>query len=200
MKPKIMLLSGKQGSGKTTTMNEFMKVCEENGVTAINVIFADTIYKIHDFAMDLLKQRGVERNIVKDGKLLQLLGTEWGRTTLGEDIWVRCLMGEIENLSKKYQDNPRTVFIVSDCRFKNEFDGVPGAFKVRLDASTEVRKARCSQWRENDTHISETDLDGYALEGKFDCYLDTENFSIETCVSQLISQFEDWIQEQAGKL
>jgi dephospho-CoA kinase len=189
MKTKIILLSGQQGSGKTTLMNALKRYFTAMGTRTQDVIFADTIYKIHDYAINLLEQRGVKRDIVKDGKLLQLLGTEWGRETLGEDIWVRCLMGEIERLQRVTGD-ANTVFIVSDCRFENEFDGVPGAFKVRLEASREVRKARCSQWRENDTHRSEIDLNKYAREGKFDCYVDTE-LDLDRSVREILMRFNE---------
>ena len=198
---RIIILSGKQGSGKTTIMEKLMEEARESGVFCKNVILADTIYKIHDFAIDLLKQRGIERNIVKDGKLLQLLGTEWGRTTLGEDVWVKCLMGQIEGIEEARRvslDRSYALYIISDCRFKNEFDGIEG-YKVRLEASTECRKARCSQWRDNDTHISETDLDEYAAAGKFDLTVDTENNEIQSCVDQITKAFNEWFKEDVKK-
>jgi tRNA A37 threonylcarbamoyladenosine biosynthesis protein TsaE len=172
----IILISGKQGSGKTTLMNHVSAELRQMGLLPCPVIFAQTIYDIHDFALEVLRQRGVDRpGLVKDGKLLQMLGTEWGRN-IDENIWVKTLLGEIEmkrtNRTTTY--SPKPVFIISDCRFRNEFDGVPGALTVRLEASTEVRKERCSAWRDNDTHPSEIDLDGYAREGKFHLYLDTE--------------------------
>lgn len=184
----IVLLSGKQGSGKTTLMNEVKKVLEGGGYDVRNVIFADTIYKIHDFAISLLSARGVERDIVKDGFLLQFLGTEWGRKTIDENIWVRCLLGEIQSIRNLHPES-KLAFIVSDCRFVNEFDGVEGALKIRLEASRELRKARCSQWRENDVHISETDLDRYATEGMFDLYVDTER-DLERSVTQIVQAIE----------
>lgn len=198
MTHKVLLLSGKQGSGKTTIMEELKKRALEQGIVAKNVIFADTIYRIHDFAIDLLKQRGIERDIVKDGKLLQLLGTEWGRYTVNENIWVDCLKGQIAQLEQEYKSTHKTdgncsprLYIVSDCRFKNEFDGID-AFKVRLEASREVRKERCSQWRDTDTHPSETDLDEYAVAGKFHCYVDTEG-DFEKSVSHITRCFDNWV-------
>lgn len=186
----IILLSGKQGSGKTTLMQALMTtLMYGHGKKVYPVIFADTIYKIHDYALALLEQRAVKRDIVKDGKLLQLLGTEWGRA-IDQDIWVKCLNGQMENILKETNSDPNDViFLVSDCRFKNEFDGVDG-FKVRLEADKETRKKRCSQWRDNDTHPSEIDLDEYAAQGKFDCYVDTTK-SIEWCAKHIIDCMTD---------
>jgi dephospho-CoA kinase len=192
MKELIILISGKMGSGKTTLMKELTYQFEDKGYFVYPVIFADTIYKIHDFAINLLKERGIERDLVKDGKLLQLLGTEWGRQSVSENIWVQCLEGEIESIRKRHPSEDKLVFLVSDCRFKNEFDGLPTAFKVRLEASKEARKERCSQWRENDTHQSEIDLDGYAANGAFDCYLDTEETKFDV-IQNLKKGLAEWL-------
>jgi energy-coupling factor transporter ATP-binding protein EcfA2 len=193
---KIILISGPQGSGKTTLMDSLKEEFEKEGVCPINVIFADTIYKIHDFAINLLKERGISRNLVKDGKLLQLLGTEWGRQTVDENIWVKCLLGEIASIKKLTGDIHPIVFLVSDCRFRNEFDGLPNAFSIRLEASREIRKERCSQWRDNDTHPSEIDLDGYAREGKFNMYLDTEK---DKTVGKVMNCFKMWSSDNSIK-
>jgi energy-coupling factor transporter ATP-binding protein EcfA2 len=172
MNKDVIVLSGPQGSGKTTIMQ---KLCESvpAETLAFNLIFADTIYGIHNYAYELLKERGVTPppGFVKDGKLLQFLGTEWGRNTFGENVWVNCLLGQMEVI-RGCRPGEKNLFIISDCRFRNEFDGVDG-FKVRLEAPKELRKARCSQWRENDAHPSEVDLNGYAAEGRFHCYVDT---------------------------
>jgi hypothetical protein len=176
MRNEIILLSGKQGSGKTTLMEGLSDKAQSAGWKVEKLIFADTIYRIHDFALALLEERGIKRDIKKDGRLLQLLGTEWGRNTIENDIWVKALQGQIQNIINLENSSDR-LFIVSDCRFRNEFDGVPGAFKVRLECDRDIRKERCSQWREDENHISETDLDKYSEEGKFDCYVNTESLT-----------------------
>ena len=170
MKHKIIMISGKQGSGKTSICNQLLLMAARKNLTGHHMIFADTIYLIHDYARELLRFRGVPRPD-KDGKLLQLLGTEWGRTLIGEDVWIDCLRGAINNIAPVPKDSH--LFVISDCRFRNEFDGVD-AFKVRLEASEEVRKARTHGWRDTTTHISETDLDAYAAEGKFDLVINTD--------------------------
>lgn len=188
----IILLSGKQGSGKSTIMHELGKKAQSSKMKVHTPIFADTIYMIHNYAIGLLEKRGIKRDLVKDGKLLQLLGTEWGRDSIDSDIWVKCLLGQVVEIKERSGEDDENLFIVSDCRFKNEFkiQGVP-AFKVRLEASKEVRKARCSQWRENDTHPSEVDLDGYARDGLFDCYVDTEG-DLQNSVNHIVKCCNEW--------
>lgn len=183
-KHDIIMLSAKQGGGKTTLMNEIMRAASRAGRVPHNLIFAQTIYDIHNFALKTLEWRGIKRDIVKDGPLLQMLGTEWGRNTIDPDIWVKCLQGEMRNISGE-TGNPKHLFIISDCRFENEFDGVD-AFKVRLEASRDTRYGRCSQWRYNEDHVSETSLDDYARQGKFDCYVDTEK-DLASCVNQILT-------------
>jgi len=50
-------------------------------------------------------------------ELLQIVGTEAFRNGLGKDIWVNLLFSSIENYSED-------IFIISDCRFKNEVEAI----------------------------------------------------------------------------
>ncbi len=170
MKHNIIMISGKQGSGKSTIMDNLIKLSIFKGMNAMDVRFAETIYNIHDYIRETLRFRGIERPD-KDGRLLQLLGTEWGRDTIHPDIWVHALLGYIRNVAPVPKENQ--LFVISDCRFRNEFDLVD-AFRVRLECDRDVRKQRCDGWRDTDTHISETDLDQYSAEGKFDLTINTE--------------------------
>lgn len=171
MKHNIIMISGKQGSGKSTIMDAVIKLANFRGMSAMDVRFAETIYNIHDYIRETLRFRGIERPD-KDGRLLQLLGTEWGRETIHPDIWVRALLGYINNVAPVPKANQ--LFVISDCRFRNEFDLIE-AFKVRLEANKDIRKGRCEGWRDTDSHISETDLDDYSAEGKFDLTINTES-------------------------
>lgn len=189
MKHKIMMISGKQGSGKTTLQNAIRQHMERAfNVKTHEIRFAQTIYDIHNYARELLRFRGVARPD-KDGAFLQMLGTEWGRSQIDPDIWVKCALGEIANIAPQPKED--TLFIVSDCRFQNEFNGVD-SFKVRLEASRDVRRARCDGWRENDEHPSEVDLDGFAREGYFNCYVDTE-MPLQTSVSHIMKRFDEFM-------
>lgn len=193
MKPIVVLISGKQGSGKTTTINGIVSALSERFMGKFHIRtanFADTIYQIHDFARGQLAMLGVPVDLnKKDGKLLQLLGTEWGRNTLDEDVWVNCLKGRILNISNAISEKDsltQQLFLVGDCRFKNELSVFSESFKVRLECDREVRKARCSSWRDNDTHQSEIDLDN--CEDKFDLLIDSGKYGINHCVELIVAQ------------
>lgn len=198
---KILILSGPQGSGKTTLQQRITEkwyARHHRGTTIVN--FADPIRKMADACNFILKDYGwPDRGMVKDGPLMQLLGTEWGRGTIDNNIWVKLLRQRIERAGSlaEFTNHPTKedqLAIIGDCRFPNEFDAFPDALRVRLSCPENVRKARCEMWRDNTTHASEIALDEYDITRKFDMYLDTELTSIEGCVSLMTVALEkgDW--------
>lgn len=50
---------------------------------------------------------------------MQTIGTEWGRETIHQDIWVNCVHLEIERLYQARVSNP-VVIVIDDLRFPNE--------------------------------------------------------------------------------
>jgi hypothetical protein len=195
---KIVMLSGKQGAGKSTISDalkeKWFELDHKNKVKQMK--FADVIYEMHDAIIAILEKYLPPRNLIKDGPLLQLLGTEWGRKTLGPDVWVDVLKARL-SLIPNYE-NDYSLVIIDDCRFENEFDAVPEALRVRLRAEEGERKKRCSMWRENTNHPSETGLDDYAIKGLFDVYLNTDSETVEHCVSVIFDQIykNSWIDKR----
>ncbi len=179
MENQIVLIRGAQGAGKTTLAHAIAAEIRntKRGWFPSQQIFAGTIYEIHDFARGRLIDLGIPLDPnVKIGKLLQLLGTEFGRETLGENIWVDVLRNKIEKEAEMKKGMfSKIVFIISDCRFPNEFDGFPEALRINLEASEQVRKDRIGPaWRANTSHPSEIALNGYAEKGLFDMTFRTD--------------------------
>jgi AAA domain-containing protein len=178
-KPQILLISGQQGSGKTTTTNLVSELMFQAKWNYRSFKFASPLYAMHDAVRNIALEYGIPMP-EKDGPLLQMLGTEWGRNHYGQNIWVEICRKNIDSVldiwtrNDQAQKQQGSCAIIDDCRFPNEFDGFPDAFKVRLQCREEVRKQRTHAWRENTGHLSETALDGYDADGKFDLYIDTE--------------------------
>lgn len=192
------MLSGKQGSGKTSVQKALQIAFQQrkNG-RAIQVNFADVLYEMHDKVLQTLHQYVPDRGLAKDGPLLQLLGTEWGRNTLGENIWVEILQKKIEQLATQNSHYDNLLFIIGDCRFMNEFQTFESALRVRLSCPVEIRRERCSMWREGN-HISENNLDDVATAGEFDLKLNTDVTSINGCVDLILAQLDKncWMEKR----
>jgi deoxyadenosine/deoxycytidine kinase len=187
-KPRLIVISGKQGSGKTTlaralqaAINRRNESKRRGHASAIISKFAAPLYTLHDEIYSLLERYDVKRPAVKDGELLQLLGTQWGRSVLGEDIWARICRQEAEqNLAAGYN------VIIDDLRFKNELETFIDAFKVRLECPREMRKKRCEAWREDESHPSETDLDSELR--RFDLVIPTDMIATPYAVKLIYTQ------------
>lgn len=201
-KTVIVLLSGKQGSGKSTLARNLVEAYNERKKNweAFEFKFAGAIYDMHDQCLSFLRSYGIDAP-KKDGKLLQLLGTDWGRMTYGPDIWVNVMKGivaECEEDRKRLGFATNLLLVISDCRFQNEFDAFPDALRVRLQAGEEIRRGRAESWREATNHASEIDLDGYAGQGLFDLYLDSETLKPAWCTDLTAAQIDkgNWVERR----
>lgn len=172
MNTLIVMLSGKQGSGKTTTAQALRDKWISEGIPVINYKFAQPLYEMHDVIYMVAKDYGIEIPPAgKDKTLLQLLGTEWGRNTRGKNVWVRCAQRKIDKMTEQVRAAGQFhIVIIDDLRFKNELD-MADAVRIRIECPRDVRFKRCSTWRDNENHASEIDLDDSL--SKFDLVVDT---------------------------
>jgi len=181
---KVILISGKQGSGKTTLAQGLLE--HFTSIHSEVIKFADPLYELHDLINNKFREWGVERPR-KDGALLQWLGTDFGRKQIDEHLWVKIALKKV-NQAVAIRKN----VILDDCRFENEFDPFSrsGALTVRLDCPKEIRKSRCDHWREDDNHPSEVGLDEYAGLGKFFLYFNTEKQTSQQVIAAVIKHAE----------
>jgi hypothetical protein len=165
----VVLISGKQGSGKTTLReNLISKISHDLAIltTVEHYSFARPVYDAAAAVQAALHEKYGLTILQKDRALLQVIGTEWGRSSRGENVWVDCAR---EFVSRSKAD----IIVIDDCRFPNELLAEFGCptLKVRLNASLEVRALR-AQSAGGHAHPSESALDDH--EGEFDMAIDTQ--------------------------
>lgn len=186
---KIFILSGKQGSGKTTYAKYLQAFL---GIDNTKILkFAAPLYAIHDRVLPLLKEYGVRpESMEKDGELLQVLGTSYGRNKLGENVWVDIVARQTFHWINMRISH---FVIIDDARFENEVDTFrEDAYLIRLVAPEDVRRERCTYWREDTSHPSETGLDAYESAKRFDAVLETQHKTregIEEAIEAMLRQF-----------
>jgi len=102
--------------------------------------------------------------VVTVRQFLQHLGTECVRDLLGKDVWVDALL--------KDYDKTKHNWIITDCRFPNEFEGIQdkGGYTIKV-----TRKGINAI----NAHPSETALDGYDFDGYVDNLGDMEDLRTE---------------------
>lgn len=187
----IILISGKQGSGKTTTSTAISAEARKRGYDFISQLkFATPLYILHDYLLNKMEGLTGIKRVEKDGDLLQILGTDWGRNKFGSDVWVNIVKREIHN---RYgaRIGGKSLVIIDDCRFPNEFYAFEDALRVRLEAREFVRRDRTNSWRGNTNHPSEIALDDISHDGLFDLYISTEgSASPETCAQNILDTLE----------
>lgn len=159
--PIIIALSGKLGVGKDyIASNIIAQYFGEFNCAFVG--FADHI-KVNAAArlkVPISDMYGKKTPEIR--KMLQIAGTEEGRDKYGEDIWINTLKNWID---LRYSRDKTRIFIITDCRFKNEARWIESqnGILIRINAP-DRNKIKLSE--ENDTgaistHPSETDLDDY---------------------------------------
>lgn len=167
---------GKIGTGKNYIAEQIFQKMMPEKPTAV-FAFADQL------KIDGIVKLGLDRYkcfVEKDEftrKSLQRVGTEEGRDVFGQDLWVNYIREWI----MVHAERGIKRFIISDVRFKNEFDIISEEFNginIRVNAPDRNRKKLIQEAGGDErklvilsSHISEKDLD----EGrKFDYEIDND--------------------------
>ena len=168
MKYKIICVSGKIGVGKDFIATNVIKsYLEKKGCRILILALADH-FKIEAVAKEGLPYKDVFFEKTKESrKILQKKGTEEGRAVFGDSIWINHLL---TTMRLHHERSGIDVFIVTDCRFKNEVFHFKesGALVIRINAPIRNHN-RLSKESNGDpeiynsikNHVSETDLDDY---------------------------------------
>lgn len=118
----IIGLAGAAGAGKDTVA---MHLCGERQFIALAL--ADPLYDMISAMTGIAPERLADRAVKETAlgwlgtsprRMLQTLGTEWGRGTLGDDVWVKHLFRRIAAFGE--HEN----FVITDVRFANEAQAI----------------------------------------------------------------------------
>lgn len=153
---KIIAISGKIGSGKSTLTNYLKKVYPDiqekffaEKLKRIVAILAGVDYNL------TLTQEGKNIYIpefdLTIGEMCQQIGTNVLRKHFKDDIWIKSLFSDFKN---------GETYVISDCRFKNEAEALKkmGAVIIRVNRPNNPIAEKSGR---DLNHISETDLDDY---------------------------------------
>lgn len=124
----IVGFTGKMGVGKSTAVS-YLK----NAKDAVKPVrFAGVLYELQGMIYDRIKDVHRAPNPLKDRKLLQWLGTEWGRS-ISPTLWIDLWRQEVF----KYQANG-FIILAEDVRFDNEAEAIRGlgGKVIEITAST----------------------------------------------------------------
>jgi hypothetical protein len=111
---RLIGFNGGMGSGKSTALEIIKSDCARKIVL---VKFAQPLYDMQEYiyaCIDSVITRGPD--FVKDRKLLQWLGTDWGRG-LDKDLWIKIWEARVQEALNFYPD---AIIVCDDVRFDNE--------------------------------------------------------------------------------
>jgi hypothetical protein len=117
MKVSLVGFAGPMGCGKSTAIEELRKEAGLHGRPVVLVKFAQPLYDIQEYIYQRISSvilRGT--GFTKDRKLLQWIGTEWGRG-MDESLWIKLWAKEVDRIQNEYRD---PIIVCDDVRFDNE--------------------------------------------------------------------------------
>lgn len=129
---KLIAFTGSMGSGKSTAIN-ILK--ESTGADLHLVKFAQPLYDMQEFIYAKISSVYKRpESFIKDRKLLQWLGTEWGRNSIKDSLWTDLWKEEVTYALENY---PYKLIVCDDVRFDNEADAVKslGGLIIKLQAN-----------------------------------------------------------------
>jgi hypothetical protein len=143
----IIALTGKMHSGKSTVANHLLELLPNSKLLK----FAQPLYDMQAY---IYERARLEPPVIKDRRLLQWLGTDWGRTK-SESIWTT--IWELD-AKTELMFGPTQHVICDDLRFDNEAVKVAGmgGFVVSIEADISALSLRGEQI--NTGHASESGI------------------------------------------
>ncbi len=163
MRSNLIAVSGLMQSGKTTVVSmiqeyladkNYWNTQKKSGLESYQaklIKFAQPLYDIQDFAYSR-----INKPTTKDRKLLQFLGTDWGRG-IDENLWVDLWRAETRSHLFKTGSLTHQVVLCDDLRFDNEAEQVKalGGKIIWVEADADTRRERSPGTFSGTQHASE---------------------------------------------
>ncbi len=128
---RVIGFNGGYGVGKSTAIRALM---QQSDTPTTLVKFAQPLYDIQEYIYGRVEDvYSRPADFVKDRKLLQWLGTDWGRTVIGGHVWVDLWKAEAQaQLARTVNRNG--IVVCDDVRFDNEAHAIHalGGVVVRI--------------------------------------------------------------------
>lgn len=157
---KLIGFTGKMGVGKSTAIN-CIRDFQDNSVKLVK--FAQPLYDIQEYIYNRISTVH-ERNstFTKDRKLLQWLGTDWGRDGISQTLWVDLWEHEVKRL---HQTQPSAVIVCDDLRFDNEAEIIKklGGTIIKLESDASGNRIDITSGIVN--HASESGINSKYVDG-----------------------------------
>lgn len=146
------VFTGRAQSGKTTSANFLV----EKGFQRIS--FADPLKRMLQ-VLTLTTDKHATPPVLCGKTVreaLQTLGTEWGRKIIGEEIWVRSTVQQVQEALEDFYNGTISGIVIDDCRFDNEAMAMRqlGATIIRIE-----REAAEVMLHESEKGVSEVFCD-----------------------------------------
>lgn len=108
--------NGNMGVGKSTAIQALKDYVFPREVHLVK--FAQPLYDMQEFIYRRISSVHTRPDsFTKDRKLLQWLGTDWGRDTISQDLWVSIWKAQVESIRRR---SPDSIIVCDDVRFDNE--------------------------------------------------------------------------------
>lgn len=175
----IIGLTGKMGAGKSAVAE--LMLANHGYNYGFLYKFAQPMYDIHNYACEVIGQPLVP----KDRKLLQFLGTEWGRGK-DENLWVNLWYEKVAK--RNYEFEGELLIIADDVRFDNEAQAIKklGGKVIYVDTDEAIRGQRINLT--NTSHPSENGVSHGLIDATI--YNNKSLYDLELNVKYLIDLWE----------
>lgn len=119
--PRVIGFSGGYGVGKSAAIDLFASTFNLDEPGRLSLIkFAAPLYQMQeDIYRRIVQVYKRPPDFKKDRKLLQWLGTDWGRDTISKTIWVDLWKADAE-----FALRMGSTVVCDDCRFDNEAETI----------------------------------------------------------------------------